>query len=67
MKKSRKKRLRYCDCGRVARYNQRVLLYRSDLETEIHFDLYLCPSCYALERELQKQHGRGLPKAIRLG
>ena len=59
-------RRRYCDCGRLARYKQRVLLYRPDLVTEVHFYLYLCSACWRLELELQDFDGRKLPKAIRL-
>ena len=63
----RKNYRRYCDCGRVARYKQKVLLFRSDLETEIHFNLYLCEACFLLELDQQKSNGRWLPKATRLG
>lgn len=68
MKRARPARKRrYCDCGRIARFTLRVLLYRSDLQTEVHAILYLCESCYLLEDEFQRDRGYKQPKATRLG
>jgi hypothetical protein len=61
------KRRRYCDCGRIARYKYHVLLYQSDLKTEVHATLYLCETCFLLERELQASHSQKPVQATRLG
>jgi hypothetical protein len=66
-KKHKPKSHTLCDCGRPAQYQQRVMLYRADLSTEVHAIIHLCETCFLLECDLHLARGQSLPRATRIG
>jgi hypothetical protein len=66
-KKRRRSNQRLCDCGRPARYKQRVMLYHADLVTEVHTTIDLCETCFLLECDLHLARGQTPPKGARIG
>ncbi len=43
------KKRHICECGNLASHRLRMRVLRPDLETSVHFTLYLCDQCYQLE------------------
>ena len=56
-----------CDCGRFAVHRLRLTILRPDLVTPLIITLYLCESCYQLERMMRWADGQDPPKAVRIG